>query len=352
MLRQVVKASIRSLSSAHPAIMNQPKNDVINNQFSPNPFNEDRFEPLLKGRNDAFLSQLQELQKECSEMSRFCHEYDFNDVPHNGFRSFLEFMKIYLDEIERLVQEENSTTMTKKGRRMLTEYQACMRLLKRQVKILKMIRSKDCSKEENSNEISEIEKNDLSALSYEILDELLKFEPNDLIPFHMNCIRNFWLKPHSRKMMNMFQDRLVTKLVPLHQVLPMLLDAEFKRKTAINFYLNAYVDEQRKVWCMIEDGLARTINAIKNFGSSVRVNWIGVPRQSSVLITPSGQVSFDAESETNNVRSYSIPSMVVSSGTNPSNEDRLIFHCHGGGFVSMTPRGEFFFSCVTTATNF
>ena len=403
-------------------------------------FHPERFTALLEGKSkDDFLKRLQDLQSTCRLMSQFFHEYDFQGVSHNGFRSFVKLVMMYLDNVEKLLNDQASvrfttSSSTRKTNRALKEYEAASHLLIHQIKVLMMIRDRDvkgtsnettknCNHDFNSqpstsskqglspesetshnsvfvdaNEtvdtdditlqvssaiIDNPSKNETPAnhdspskqsLSRSLSDhskmsnpvilsdeqmaiffEMLAVDSDLLMPFFSGDLRNFWLHPHSRRIMDVFLSRTISKLVPFHQSIWLnLFDSEGKKNTAINYTLNATISDQMKVWSLMEDNVMKALTAIKFIGSSGRVDWFTLGRQSQVVFSTDGKLNFRTPDQSSSQEStsgkllsnkYPLQGMLVnynvkkpiSDGTQP---DSLIFHCHGGGFVCMTPKGH------------
>ena len=362
----------------------------------------ERFTCLLEGTGkEAFLKRLQDLQATCHSMSSFFHEYDFHGVAHNGFRSFVKVLILYLNNVEKLLNDECSvrfktSSSIRKTSRALKEYEAASILFLHQVRVLMMIRDNDVKKKKRMSQVNdsltlnqqdavsdnqdvdvqaksekdastpsnETEKSDkstdieekaqesvtqapvthsLTETEIKIFVEMLTIDSSLLLPFFAPDVRNFWLHPHSRKVMDIFLSRTISKLVPFHQSIWLnLFDSEGKKATAINYTLNATIDDQQRVWSLMEDRIARALTAIKFIGSSGRIDWFTFPRQTQAVFNSSGKLSFDASGQQErNLSMYSLQSMFVSySPKGVSPDDSLIFHCHGGGFVCMTPKGH------------
>jgi hormone-sensitive lipase len=119
-----------------------------------------------------------------------------------------------------------------------------------------------------------------------------------------------------------------------------LFDSEGKKKTAINYTLNATICDQMKVWSLMEDNLMKALTAIKFIGSSGRVDQFTLGRQLQIMFGKDGKLSFDSSSQ--QLCHYPLQGMLINYNVKKSNEpqESLIFHCHGGGFVCMTPKGH------------
>ena len=85
--------------------------------------------------NDNFLSNLKILSDGCDEIEAFQHEYDYKeDLPGNGFRSFVKCVNKYFDRLHQAVGKKQLTS------NLLPDYVTMAATLRKALKMLMMVR--------------------------------------------------------------------------------------------------------------------------------------------------------------------------------------------------------------------
>ena len=313
-------------------------------------------------------STIESLSQHSSKVSQFVHEYDFGDHQINGYRSFLKIIQHYLFEIQAflLVPAINSGTNPKlspqvvanmhllarslnrhkvvnpKNReRVLSDLLSIGKFFEKQFGILELIRNKEIAmataKEEDLEDLGDgvlVHPNEK-----EILRMTLAINEEDLIPFYNSELRNFWLHGASRKLMDLFLTAGLTRIIPYSKSLRMLFDDSIKSSAGANLALNCEVMQQKAMWSIMEHNLYRMIQKLKKISKSLYISTKYIPRQSKCGLLQDGSLDVSGNYPGLASNNSSIECLVIVPEIRMG-EDSLIFHCHGGGFLAMSPKGH------------
>ena len=335
-------------------------------------------EEVKRLRLDELSLTIESLSEASFQVSQFAHEYDFESQEFNGYRSFLKIIQSYFYELEAflITQNEHLTassnnnndnnnsslfrhihdhmhvlarplnrhklTSAKRRDKVLNDLIAIGCFFLKQFILLELVRSKELAMKTAKPEELEDIGDGILVHPYErqIFNLTLAIRETDLMPFFTPEIRNFWLHGASRKLMDVFLTMGLTRVIPYHQSLRMFFDDSVKASAGAYLSLNCEVLQQKAMWSIMEDNIYRMFQKLKTITKPIYTETMNLYRQSSFGICPDGSLvagNYGGLPEYANLVEcmYIYPEKKgVSMG------DSLIFHCHGGGFVAMTPKGH------------
>lgn len=334
------------------------------------------------------VQTVQSLHDASAKVSQFVHEYDFESHQVNGYRSYLKIIQSYFYEIEAFLltqprvtsspssssQPPQSSVFTdhsvnnnslietndhmhllarplnryrqvpvKRRDKILSDLMAIGCFFMKQFLLLELVRCKELAMLSPSTDDLEDLGDGVFVHPYErqILNVTLAIREEDVIPFFNPEIRNFWLHGASRKMMDLFLTMGLTRVIPYHQTFRMLFDDTIKSSAGAHLSLNCEVLQQKAMWSVMEDNLYRMLQKLKTIGKPIYSESFYVSRQSDCGLLADG--SLHTGGNYPGLRSHLSPVdalYIYPEKKGQSVNDSLIFHCHGGGFVAMTPKGH------------
>lgn len=376
----VQKALVTFSSSSSP-----PNDDSLNGDSSPPPSLPPAASSLVtlpvgildevkRLKLDELFLTIQSLYDASCKVSQFAHEYDFESQKFNGYRSFLKIIQSYFYEIEAflLTTPEGSSVNNNNSSLLFTNYHDHLHLLarplnrhkltpsKRRDKVLNDLIAVGCfflkqflllelvrRKELASKSVKQDELEDLGdgvfvhPYERQILNLTLAIRETDLMPFFTPEIRNFWLHGASRKLMDVFLTMGLTRVIPYHQSIRMIFDDSIKPSAGAYLSLNCEVLQQKAMWSIMEDNLYRMFQKLKTITKPLYSETAHIHRQKLFGLLEDGSIDASGDYPGLKNSDKSIECMYIYSERKGfSYGQNLIFHCHGGGFVAMTPKGH------------
>lgn len=283
-------------------------------------------------RVEGAVNRLILLVEAAADFSAFAHEYDYSSsVPANGFRSFVKILTLYIQNLS-LTMDPSAEKNPKRRSRSFSDYLHLLPFLTKQVELMRMIRRKDlemnCNQMADDTSVTEV---GINQTEMEILLRLLEVEDSDVMPL-FSSVRNFWLTPDTRRIMDIFLNHILAKTMSLHQILMLAFDSNVRMKAGARYSLSATMHELKMAWSLTDRGLGRAITSLRFLSSSGRVEWVQLRRDpmADVVLPRSTASSQDP-----------VSAMLVSYADKACAKSKtLIFHCAGGGYVATTPRAH------------
>lgn len=325
---------------------------------------------------------IESLYDASNKVSQFVHEYDFKSQEINGYRSYLKIIQSYFYEIEAFlltqpgISSSFSTSIStnhsvnnnslievtdhlhllaravnrykqvpiKRRDKILTDLMAIGCFFMKQFLLLELVRCKQLAmmSPPQPNELEDLG-DGIFVHPYErqIFNVTLGIREDDIIPFFNPDLRNFWLHGASRKMMDLFLTMGLTRVIPYHQTLRMLFDDTIKSSAGAYLALNCEVLQQKAMWSIMEDNIYRMLQRLKTIGKPIYSESFFINRQNKFGLLEDGSLHTDGFYRGLSASLNPVDVLYIypeKKGQTINNS--IIFHCHGGGFVSMTPKGH------------
>ena len=324
----------------------------------------------LKNRNwSNLVLVIESLSDSSAKVSQFVHEYDFGHQQFNGYRSFLKIIQSYLYEVQAFILIPALNNGTNQGlpeqvakdmhllagsinrhklvnaknrRKVLSDLISIGKFFRKQFQLLEMVRIKEIAK----TSIKPEELIDLGdgvtvhSSEREIMKWLLDITEEEVIPFFNPTIKNFWLHGASRKLMDLFLTAGLTRITPLYKSFQVLFDGSIRATIGAHIALNCEVEQQKAIWSVTDNNLYRLVQKIKKINRPIQITTRSIPKQFNFGILQDGSLHTSAGDYPGLPgSSNSIECMIIRPQITMS-DDSLIFHCHGGGFIAMSPKGH------------
>ena len=316
------------------------------------------------------------------KVSQFVDEYDFKSQQMNGYRSYLKIIQSYFYEIEAFLltqagvtssssssvstdQNVNNNSLidttdhmhllarplnrykevpSKRRDKILSDLMAIGCFFMKQFLLLELVRCKELAMKSppQPDELEDLG-DGIFIHPYErqIFNVTLAIREEDIIPFFNPEIRNFWLHGASRKMMDLFLTMGLTRVIPYSQTFLMLFDDTIKSSAGAHLALNCEVLQQKVMWSIMEDSVYRMLQKIKTLGKPIFSENITFNRQSKFGLLQDGSLHSGGPYPGLDGAVDPVDALLIYPGDKGQTvNDSLIFHCHGGGFVSMSPKGH------------
>lgn len=286
------------------------------------------------GEHQQLVTRLRSLHDGCSLISAFAHEYDYSpDVRANGFRSFVQLVTIYLNNLSLLLP--NGQPVAKKDAVLLSEYLSLTPVLLKQLDIMWRVRAKD--------EDGPHDRTIITDLDIEIMESLLSFTVEDVKPF-FSRVGPFYLRSDivasSRAMSTMF----CIAFSPRRKLHRLLFSRERRAQYQSEVAFNQNIKTMRKTIAKLDKFPFKQMMWLAVARErSTRSQYVDVPklREWNIVVPDCESVArmerqspskeHEKEEETKEKAfEKTVKCLIIRKGSgNESPNDSLIFHAHG-----------------------
>ena len=274
----------------------------------------DAIQQRLASSDVIFSNHLNDIMNLRQRFSVIAHEYDVNEhFEMNGYRSMIVLTTKYFAKLRSVLESPFSSPD-------LEQYRAAAPTL---VSLKRLML--DVHEKKNGDD------------SLKDFTELLQFTDRDVQPFH-SSIRGFYLRPELRSLMNDLVMGVILTNISIYNLFSILLRPRAKERLFTRLALDGTVQDIRNLWGPAEFGVVRLIQWVKFLFSKGYMEQITCSRQSKFVISREGEISSKAPDPASS-DSISI-AYLTNEARGVSPRDSLIFHCHGGGYVSSTYRSH------------
>lgn len=264
-----------------------------------------------------FIKRLHHLHDVCSEIETFYHEYDFRDVPCNGFRSFVKVVNLFLSALAEACGQPL------RNQDLITDFSSVSELLCLNGDAAILIRKK--------GHRFPLQCTDLDC---EILTKFTLIEPRHLEPIY-GRIGPFFLLPEIQKQTIQTLTAVHLMIAPALEKAYMLFSPKYRYKYQATHALTAamdYLNSMRKMDQFPINLILRTL--IRPVGCSAR--YVSVPRHHNEwnIRIPDLKSPAVIERTHDHVEKPPLDCLLILPKSGPENRSKsLIIHLPSGGMI-------------------
>lgn len=303
---------------------------------------------LRSSENQQLVQGLKELETGCSYLLQISPHYDLSiETPGNGVRSFVKLVHGFLKQLEH-----KSSRPSYNGYKKQADIVKSVSLMNTLIQLLHLIEEKRVSV--SSRSIGEEQQSSVEivnqanwSIDQTISSTLLSLDRESTTAFL--SMKPFWLSPSLKLCDELYSRLIALRVRPLHTFLSLVHPRKVVEGN-VDFTLNSSVNDLRNTWSFYGWNIMRPYVALSTgFKPKIR-KMIQIPRQDMfhiegnvIKIRPIRPVGVQhPKTDVNDSHaSQKVTCLFLHDnkfGCSPS--DSLLIHLHGGGHVTIKPKGH------------
>ena len=207
------------------------------------------------------IHRLQQLDRACSEIETYYHEYDYKDIPCNGFRTFVKVSGLFVAALSEISQAGKGLNDG-----ILRDYAVVSELLCINAEAAALIRKKGHDYPLQCTD-----------LDCEILRKFTLIEPRHMEPLYGN-IGPFYIKPDFRDLGLQSLTTLHILIAPFLEKAKMLLSHRYRSKRQSMNAIDMTLDIVKMMKSLDQFPLNFILKLAVRPNSSCTTEWISIPR--------------------------------------------------------------------------
>ena len=279
------------------------------------------------------LQRLQILDDACNEIETYYHEYDFQGVPCNGFRSFVKIVDSYFASLATFSRQLKRSDQT------IKEYDTLSRLLCNNAEAAAMIRDKGLHYPFHCTDAD-----------CEIMEKFVAIEPEHMEPLFAN-VGIFYVKrdhkPHYQQMLAVMHMMTASSLF---QKFRMMISPRYRTQIQSTNAVSLTLDAAKSLRNMNQFPLNILLQLVRRPAGST-LKWISVPRdlsdwiisvpdvRSPAVLTKKSVMIADAHPVKKQTERKLIKTIFLKPKASRVRGNPLIIHIPGGAFITFTAKG-------------
>lgn len=289
---------------------------------------------VLNLKYPLLLKRLQILDDACNSIEEYYHEYDFQSVPCNGFRTFVKVVDLYFASLSRFSRQAHRSEQT------IKEYDTLSRLLCNNAEAAAMIREKGHNYPLQCTDAD-----------CEILEKFIAIKPEHMRPL-FSKVGIFYVKqdykPHYQQTLTVMNMMTASSLF---QKLRMMFSPRFRSRVQSSNAVSLTMSEAKGMRNLNQFPMNILLHLVtRPPGSSYR--WIYVPRdlsdwiislpdvKSPAILQKKSLVNPDANPVTGKYSGRKlIKTLLLRPQAMRVKPNSLLIHIPGGGFITFSAKG-------------
>lgn len=278
------------------------------------------------------LQRLQILDDACNDMETYYHEYDFQDVPCNGFRSFVKIIDSFFASLAKF------SSQRVRSEQMIKEYDTLSRLLCNNAEAAAMIRAKGLDFPWKCTDAD-----------CEIMEKFVAIEPEHMEPLFAN-IGIFYVKqdfkPHYQQALTVMHMMTASSFF---QKVRMMISSKYRSRVQSSNAVSLSLSGVKNMRNLNQFPINILMHLMPRPGGSTS-KWIHVPRnqrdwiislpdvKSAAVLTKNpeaGKTQSEGRKLTKPMKTALLQPKAIRVRANNS----LIIHIPGGAFITFTAKG-------------